>query len=85
MAAAIAGGASVLITYNLKDFHEEQLTTNNIAVVTPDNFLCDLLERDPEAVLDTVRFRTVSFSDPTLANSEYLNLLSKSVPGFSSK
>jgi predicted nucleic acid-binding protein len=85
MAAAIAGGASVLITYNLKDFKEEQFTAHGIVVATPDNFLCDLLEREPEVVLAMVRDRFTSFNTPTLTYSEYLNLLSNSVPKFSAK
>jgi predicted nucleic acid-binding protein len=46
VAAAFAGGAEVLVTYNLKDFPEEALAPFELEPMHPDAFLTDLLEAD---------------------------------------
>lgn len=54
MAAAIAGYADTLITWNLNDFPAETLGRRGIAVSSPDPYLCTLLDQQPAEVLTTI-------------------------------
>ncbi|MCM0752680.1 PIN domain-containing protein [Brucella pseudogrignonensis] len=42
LAAAIAGKASVIVTWNLKDFPAKALRPHGVSAVSPDDFLADL-------------------------------------------
>lgn len=55
LAAAAAGGASTLITWNLADFPATALSPLGITATHPDTYLCALLERDPAEVTATLR------------------------------
>ena len=55
LAAAIRGGASLIVTANLADFPAAALAPHGIAALGPDAFALTLLERDPEAVLAAAR------------------------------
>jgi hypothetical protein len=44
VAAAIHGGASLIVTFNLKDFPPDQLKRYNLAAQHPDDFIFDLLD-----------------------------------------
>ncbi|MFZ2871453.1 PIN domain-containing protein [Zavarzinia sp.] len=54
LAAAIAGKASLIVTWNLKDFPAPALDPHGIACVSPDNFLANLHAILPEALLDSI-------------------------------
>jgi predicted nucleic acid-binding protein len=54
LAAAIAGGASVIVTWNIRDFPEVSLKPRGVACISPDAFLVDLYGLLPEALLDSV-------------------------------
>lgn len=67
LAAAIAGGASVIVTWNLKDFPAAELGRHGLACQTPDAFLSRLYAVTPEAMiasLDRAR-RNLRKSTPT--------------------
>jgi predicted nucleic acid-binding protein len=58
LAAAIEAGASIILTFNLKDFPPEQLASHRIVARHPDSFLCELHSSDPgavEAAVDAAR------------------------------
>ena len=55
LAAAAAGRASTLITWNLADFPATALSPLGITATDPDTYLCGLLERDPAEVTATIR------------------------------
>lgn len=50
LAAAITGGADVIVTFNAQDFPRHVLAEDGIARMDPDQFLRDLWESAPEAV-----------------------------------
>ena len=55
LAAAVRGGAEVLVTENLRDFPEEAVRAYEIKVVSQDTFLLDALDLRPADVLDALR------------------------------
>ncbi len=54
MAAAVAGRAAAIVTWNLADFPASELASHGVRVCTPDDYLCDLLEAWPDEVLNSV-------------------------------
>jgi len=54
LAAAIRGGASALVTFNISDFPEISTNEFDIAVYSPDEFLMSLLVQHPEAIFAVV-------------------------------
>lgn len=54
MAAAVAAGATVLLTRNARDFPSEPLAARGLRVTDPDTYLCELAGELPDEVADTV-------------------------------
>lgn len=50
LAAAIAGGADVIVTFNAQDFPRQVLAEEGVARKDPDQFLRELWEKSPQAV-----------------------------------
>jgi predicted nucleic acid-binding protein len=50
MAAAVAGRATAIVTWNLADFPAEDMAPRGVRVCTPDDYLCDLLDAWPREV-----------------------------------
>ena len=50
LAAAVAGGAQVVVTFNVKDFPAPSVEPHEIGVVHPDAFLLDQLDLYPGRV-----------------------------------
>lgn len=55
LAAAIAGKAAYIVTWNLKDFPARDLAEYGVASQSPDDFLIDLHTAFPEAIISSVR------------------------------
>lgn len=55
LAAAIAGKASVIVTWNRKDFPPKNLLAHGVTSKSPDDFLTDLHAAFPEALISSVR------------------------------
>jgi predicted nucleic acid-binding protein len=55
LAAAVRGGAEVLVTENLRDFPVDAVRLYDIKVVTQDTFLLDALDLRPADVLAALR------------------------------
>ncbi|MFB6374622.1 MAG: PIN domain-containing protein [Bradymonadaceae bacterium] len=51
LAAAIEAGASSIVTFNLDDFPNERLQSYDLQAVHPDDFVCELLRTEPDAVM----------------------------------
>lgn len=54
LAAAVGGGARWVVTYNLKDFPAKALIPLGIEPISPDSFLCLLLERNQGLVISVM-------------------------------
>jgi hypothetical protein len=77
LAAAIECGAGTILTFNLKHFPLDSLTPFGIVARDLDDFLCELLEADAdaiEAVVDSAR-RNLSKTEPSKA--EFIDALER--------
>jgi predicted nucleic acid-binding protein len=54
LAAAIAGKATIIVTWNLKDFPASDLAPHGVESVSPDDFLVNLHSAFPKAMIDSV-------------------------------
>lgn len=77
LAAAIKCGASVIVTYNLKDFPAEILKRFEIEALHPDVFLSDIWDLDQAAVLKAVQKQRAALNNSVYSPRELLDILLK--------
>jgi predicted nucleic acid-binding protein len=77
LAAAIAGSADVIVTFNLKDFPESILGQYEIEAQHPDQFISDLLDLNPHAVRSAAEKCRLRLKNPPKSIDEYLEILLK--------
>lgn len=75
LAAAIKCSASVIVTFNLKDFPPDVLRPFEIEAVHPDDFIADLFDLDQAAVLEAVQAQRASLKNPPHTARELLDRL----------
>lgn len=81
LAAAIKCNASVIVTFNLKDFPKDVLDTFDIEPVHPDDFIADLWDLDKAAVLEAAQRQRASLKNPPNSARQYLDkLLQQKLP-----
>lgn len=85
VAAAVTGRAATIVTANLKDFPAASLDPFRIRAVTPDDFLCALLDAAPAAMAAIVREQAADLRRPPVTREELLRMLGKHAPGFASR
>jgi hypothetical protein len=83
LAAAVAGGAGTLVTFNLKDFPEASTAGHGIDVVHPDIFLTRLLIENTDEVLQALNATTARLRRPPTATRDFLASLTGVAPIFS--
>jgi cytosine/adenosine deaminase-related metal-dependent hydrolase len=76
-ATAIHSGASLIVTFNLKDFPDDALQRYNLAAQHPDDFIVDLLDLHPARVCEAVAGHRRSLRNPPKTVDEYLDTLLK--------
>lgn len=74
LAAAIACGAEVILTLNLKDFPPEHLPSGIVALA-PDPFLVQVFDLNPAALLHTMTEHRASLTRPPKTAEEYVDSL----------
>ena len=77
LAAAIRGRADVIVTINIKDFSEEELSKYSISVQHPDDFVLDLLNLVPADVYAAVKKIRARLENPPLTVDQYLDNLER--------
>jgi predicted nucleic acid-binding protein len=77
MAAAIAGAASTIVTWNLKDFPAEALAEHGLEVLDPDTYLYRLIEQFPDEVGATLIRLAAGKRRPRLSTTQVLDALDK--------
>jgi len=70
LAAAIAGGATHLLTFNLRDFPAAALRPHGLTVLHPDAWLLELLNQWPQEVLEAVERLSAALRAPPLTPVE---------------
>lgn len=75
LAAAIHGGAGVIVTFNLRDFPASTLANHSIEAVHPDEFITNLWTESPDAVIDAARRQRASLKKPPKTAAELLAAL----------
>ncbi|MCQ9676979.1 MULTISPECIES: putative toxin-antitoxin system toxin component, PIN family [Corynebacterium] len=85
LAAAIQGRADVIVTFNVKDFPRDELQRFGIDVQTPDEFLLNQLDLDPDEVLACLARQAGALKSPPVQLRELLDGLEKlKIQGFTS-
>jgi len=72
LAAAIAGKAALIVTWNLKDFPATTLQPHGVSCVSPDDFLVYLHAMFPEALLDSLRRARLNLRKTAPSAGEFL-------------
>jgi len=77
LAAAIHGNASVIVTFNEKDFPSRVLSGYGIDAQHPDSFIENLFDLDQAAVVLAARKQREQLRNPPIAVDHYLAILLK--------
>ena len=77
LAAAMRGGADVIVTMNLKDFPAEILEPLGIEAQHPDDFILRLLGLVPGLVVAAAEAHRLSMKNPAKSIVEYLETLAR--------
>ncbi len=77
LAAALAGGAEAIVTFNLSDFPQSILDQYNIIAQHPDEFISNLLDLKPSKVIAAARTCQQRLKNPPKSFDEYLEILLK--------
>jgi hypothetical protein len=75
LAAAIHGGAGLIVTFNLSDFPRSVLDGYRIKAIGPDEFIGRLWDESREVVLEAARLHRASLRRPAKTAAEYLATL----------
>lgn len=75
LAAAIRCGASVIVTFNERDFPEERLSPYGVEVQHPDEFIDNLFDLDQAAVVAAAQKQRHTLKNPPIDAERYLEIL----------
>lgn len=78
LAAAIHGGASIIVTSNVRDFPAAALAAHGVTAMTSDAFAMQLLSLDREGVLEALGADRADMRNPPLTAEDYLDALARS-------
>ncbi len=77
LAAAIRCGASVIVTFNERDFPEDRLAPFGIEVQHPDEFIDNLFDLDQAAVVAAAQKQRRTLKNPPIDADRYLEILQR--------
>ena len=77
LAAAIVGGADVIVTYNLRDFPARALAKHGIKAQHPDAFLHGLIERGPREFAAIARQTIAAWCRPPVDIDDFFERLQR--------
>ncbi|MDR1854157.1 MAG: PIN domain-containing protein [Azoarcus sp.] len=77
LAAAIHCSASVIVTFNVKDFPPEVLAPYGIAAQHPDDFVSELFDLDRAAVIEAAHRQRQQLGKPQVEVERFLEILRK--------
>ncbi len=76
LAAAIRCGASVIVTFNLRDFPDQALEPYGVEAMHPDEFILSLIDINLAAVCTAAQKQRRTLKNPPKTPDEYLDTLS---------
>ena len=82
LAAAVKGHANVLVTFNVKHFPANACEPLKIQVLTPDQFLCRLWERDSKRMTNVLFLQAIDLSRPPKTLVQLVESLGRAAPSF---
>ncbi|MDV6244739.1 PIN domain-containing protein [Rhodococcus opacus] len=82
LAAAVRSGAGVIVTATLADFPQAALDPFDVEAIHPDEFLCDQLDLDPDAVFECLHVLVNRTMFPPRTVGELLASLERLTPRF---
>ncbi|MDZ4169585.1 MAG: PIN domain-containing protein [Coriobacteriia bacterium] len=83
VAAAVACHASVIVTLNIRHFPQSTVDVHTRALVmTPDQFLLQLVDEDPDAMANVVRRAASALKNPPLSSTELLGAVALHAPDY---
>lgn len=77
LAAAVRCGAQVIVTWNLKDFPADKLSPYDIEAQDPDEFVLNVIDLKPAAVIQAVERQAASLRNPRLTTGQVLDVLER--------
>lgn len=77
LAAALQGRADIIVTANLRDFPESVLRELKLGVQSPDDFLLNQLDLDPDRTIQVLREQAAAARRPSRTVNELLTLLGR--------
>lgn len=77
LAAAIKTNANIIVTNNLKDFPKEYLATFGLSAKSPDNFLTDIIDLNPDTATKAFKELVLNRRNPDLDEFEVLDIMRK--------
>jgi hypothetical protein len=75
VAAAIAAGASVILTWNLRDFPAKALAEHGLRSQTPDAFLAELYDEAPDLTVDSLANARRNLNKSRVSASDFVDIL----------
>ncbi len=75
LAVAIRCGASVIVTFNERDFPKDRLAPFGVEAQHPDEFVDNLLDLDPAAVVSSAQRQRAQLNNPPIDANQYLDIL----------
>lgn len=81
-AAAVAAGAQVIVTSNLRHFPDSALAPFNIEAQSPDEFLINLFDLDPRLMARLVVEQAARLRSPPMTVAQVLTYLERQAPTF---
>lgn len=80
VAAANRAGAGIIVTFNLRDFPDDELSRHGVVALHPDAFVSELLARNPAVVLEVIAGQATDLKKPPLTALDVLAALERCGP-----
>ena len=77
LATAVKAKASLIITFNLKDFRFSILRNYQVEAITPDDFILELIDLDEKAIIQAATQHKNTLKNPPFTLEQYLESLTK--------
>jgi hypothetical protein len=75
VAAGIASGATIVLTWNLRDFPAREMKKHGLRTQTPDAFLVNLYDHAPDLILASLANARRNLSKTRVSASDFINIL----------